>query len=417
MRIAAALFLLIAVARAEDPAEAVDEYVRARSGYTDEGFGGPTSVGTQLANDNRTKPPLFRAPGVDRALKPWFDMKGRVRERIGLQFGFNYTALGQWVTDSPGADSAIGGVLEILATWTLVGRESKNHGNLVFKLENRHRLGTDLSPFDLGFEAGSTLPIAVKFNDFGWGVTNLFWQQRLLKGRMTIVAGKVDVTDYMDVYGLINPLTSFHNFAFSTNPTIAVPDQGLGAAVGGALSDHWYAVASLVDANGSPTESGFDTFFDESEFFTHVEVGFTSNWERRYLDNIHFVIWHADERQGAGSPEGWGVAFSAAWFFEDKWMPFLRAGWSDGDASLLNGVVSAGLGIRFKSDDVFGVGLSWGRPASAALRDQYTAEVFYRFYVTQNFFLAPNLQFIVHPALAPDQDAFAALGLKVRLTF
>ena len=293
----------------------------------------------------------------------------------------------------------------------------KNHGNLVFKLEHRHRLGTDLSPFDLGFEAGSIVPIAVKFNDFGWGVTNLYWQQRLLQGRMTIVAGKVDVTDYMDVYGLINPLTSFHNFSFSTNPTIAIPDQGLGAAVGGAISDHWYGVASLVDANGSPTRSGFDTFFDESEFFTHVEFGFTSDWKRRYLDNIHVVLWHADERTGAGSPEAWGVAFSAAWYFEDKWMPFLRAGWSDGEASLLNGVVSVGLGIRFKSHDVFGAGVSWGRPSAQELRDQYTAEVFYRFYITQNLFLAPNLQFIVHPALAPGVDALAALGIKARLTF
>ena len=45
------------------------------------------------------------------------------------------------------------------------------------------------------------------------------------------MAGIVDVTDYVDTYGLVNHWTNFSNLAFSTDPTIPVPHQGLGAAV------------------------------------------------------------------------------------------------------------------------------------------------------------------------------------------
>jgi len=192
---------------------------------------------------------------VDTFFKSWFDWKGRVNEKLGLAFGLNYTALSQWATESLGRRHAAGGVFEFLGAWTLVGRETKNAGVLVYKIENRHRLGTDIAPLLLGFEAGSILPTTAKFSDFGWGVTNLYWQQRFLDGRGVFSVGVLDPTDYLDVYAAINPLTSFINFQFSTNPTIPVPDQVLGVAVGAMVSEHIYFIAGLADANGNPTRA------------------------------------------------------------------------------------------------------------------------------------------------------------------
>ena len=78
MRICVLLTILVVVAHAEDRDEAVDAYVRARSGYEDEGFGGPSSVGTQLANDNQQKTAFFRAPGVRVYLPPQIGKGGRL---------------------------------------------------------------------------------------------------------------------------------------------------------------------------------------------------------------------------------------------------------------------------------------------------------------------------------------------------
>ncbi len=393
-----------------------------KSGYEDvPQFGGPSSVGAELEEADEIKEPLLRLAVIDRSLKPWFDMKDRINKKLGLSFGLDYSALYQVVTESPGEDQAASGIFRFYGSWTLFGRDSGNTGALVYKVEHRHRLGTDITPQELGFEAGSILPTGTMFNQFtnhSWGLTNLYWQQRLLEGRISLVAGQVDVTDYVDIYGLVNPLTAFTNLAFSTNPTIPAPNQGLGAALGVMATNNVYVVGGLADANGDPTEAGFDTFFEDHEYFSHIEVGWVSSFERRYFDNIHLTAWNVNEREKAQVPDGWGLAFSATWFINDQWMPFLRGGYSDDGGALLEGMVSVGIGRYFtKSRDLLGIGVSWGEPSAEGLDDQYTAELFYRLQLAQNLAITPDVQLIIDPALNPDEDVIAVFGLRARLTF
>ena len=389
-----------------------------QAGYEDvPEFGGPTSVGTQLKEDDAPKQPLYRFNQLQQLLSPYYGLKQQLQDQLGFSFSFDYTTLYQRVTDSLGRDHAASGIFRSYGEWTVFGRGSSTTGSLVFRVEHRHQVGTSATPFALGFEAGSTLPTAVAFNDFGWGVTNLYWQQRWFDGKLTGLIGQIDVTDFLDIYGMINFLTAFTNFAFSVNPAIAVPNQGLGAAVGGFASEHLYIVGALADANGDPTESGFDTFFNDHEYFKHLEVGWVSSFAKRYLDNIHLVVWHVDERTQAMVPDSWGLAFSATTFVDDRWMPFLRLGWSDGDAAALEASASLGLGRYFRQrGDLLGVGLNWGRPTVGALDDQYTTELFYRLQFSSNFALTPDIQYIHHPALNPEEDHVFAFGIRARLT-
>ncbi|NIQ95361.1 MAG: carbohydrate porin, partial [Desulfuromonadales bacterium] len=168
---------------------------------------------------------------------------------------------------------------------------------------------------------------------------------------------------------------------------------------------------------GDPTLSPFSTI-EDGEFFKHLELGWVSSYERRYLDNVHLTAWHTDEREEAGIPDGWGLAFSAAKFVDDEWMPFLRAGYAEGDASLLSHSVSAGVGRLFGgTNDLLGIGLNWGQPADDSLDDQWTSELFYRFQAAQNFAITPSIQLIGNPALNPDKDFLAYFGLRARMTF
>ena len=388
----------------------------AQSG-SESAFGGPSSVGDLLREDRdlraeRAPVPVFRDP-----LDAWFAFKENLNRQLGLDFGLDYTALGQRVSDSPGDQGAASGIFRAYGTWTLLGRNSGNDGGLVMKVENRHDLGTDLTPQDLGTVAGSILPTGTAFTDYEWGVTNLFWRQRLLDGRVSFVAGTVDVTDYLDVYGLINPWTHFQNLAFLTNPAIAPPNQGLGVAGAAMLTSNIYVIGGFADANGEPTVAGFDTFFEDNEYFKHVEIGWTSSQDRIYLDNIHLTYWHADDREAAGVPESWGLAFNAAKYLDERWLPFLRAGYSEGGAAPLRANIAAGVGLRRANTDVLGVGLGWGRPSLGHLRDQYTAEMFYRWQATETLAITPDLQLIWDPALNPLEDSIAVFGLRGRAAY
>jgi porin len=379
-------------------------------------FGGPTSVGGQMTED-ATVAPQYRLQELQDHFDPWYRFKERLNQCHGLQFNVDESMFYQAATESLGASDAASGLVRVYGQWELFGRGSDNPGLLVFKGENRHRIATAITPFDLGFEAGSIVPTGTFFSEFNFGVTNLFWKQYFFDRQLAVAIGRIDVTDFVDVYAMLNPLTHFINLAFSTNPTIAVPNQGLGAAAGAMLTDRLYLQGGFGDANGQPTLSGFDTFFDDSEYFSYIELGATSSQDRIYLDNIHATLWHTDARATAGTPEGWGVAVTAQKFIRDKWLPFFRFGHSDGDAALMQTTFSTGLGLQRENRDVAGIGLSWGKPTDGVLRDQFTSELFYRFQLTQFLAITPDVQLIVDPALNPTTDVLAFFGIRLRTAF
>lgn len=388
-------------------------------------FGGPTTVGAQLKHDGRRKGPLIPLEGLDRGLQPWFDFKSDLKEKIGLTFGADYNALFQAATESPGEDTAASGAFRFFGQWELIGRGSADSGSLVYKVENRHRLGTDIAPQTLGPEMGYAGLTAVPFSDAGWLLSNLYWQQRLWDNRLAFVFGIVDTTDYVDIYGLVNPWTDFNNLGFSNNPTIPFPSQGMGAAARGFLTPNLYVLAGLADANGDPTKPGdsMDSFFNEGEFFEHVEVGWSPSAKRRMEDNVHITAWQSDARREAGIDDGWGVAASASYLIDERWLPFARIGWSDGGGgAFMEGAASVGVGyyLREKSD-LLGLGLNWGRPSDttfgSGLSDQYTFELFYRLQLLERLAITPDIQVLVDPALNPDTEVAAVFGLRARLAF
>ena len=190
------------------------------------------------------------------------------------------------------------------------------------------------------------------------------------------------------------------------------------------LSDDIYLMAGLADSNSDSTDpfNGFDTFFNDHEFFTTIELGLVTSRDRFYLDNTHITLWHADEREEAGVNSGWGASFSYSHSFDEKWMPFLRGGYADEGGTLLQKSLSTGLGYHWgKNNSLLGFGLNWGQPNEdtfgPGLDDQFTVELFSRLQVTQSFQLTPDIQYIKNPALNPKEDQSWVFGLRGRVYF
>jgi porin len=97
-------------------------------------------------------------------------------------------------------------------------------------------------------------------------------------------------------------------------------------------------------------------------------------------------------------------------------MAFFRAGWSDGGVPLANRTGTIGVMYRFFKRDLLGIGFNWSEPSNDDLRDQYSTEVFYRFQFAQNLALTPSLQWLVDPALNPEEDQIFVWGMRMRLT-
>lgn len=387
-------------------------------------FGGPRSVTTQVAIDAGKRDAAGSQRGRPKGPAGWSAFKSALKDQHGLSFGGDLNLLTQSASVSPSEKAATGVVARIYGSWTVTGRDTPDTGQLVFKLEERSRLWTDIPPQSLGPALGYAGLTSLTFSDAGLLLTNLYWQQSFRSDRVAFVAGIVDVTDYMDVYGLGNPWTDFNNLAFSTNPTIPAPNQGLGAALRVRLGDNYYFLAGLADANGTPNDplNGIEDFVQTGETFKHAEIGWFESWEDRFTDNAHLTLWQSDPRDEAGVVAGWGLSASVGRTIAERWSPFLRAGYADGGGALVDRAVSIGTGYSlFDGRDQIGAGVGWARAPSRttgdATRNQYTAEAFYRYQPIPSLQITPDLQLLANPAYALDQDKIWVGGLRIRFIF
>jgi porin len=385
------------------------------SGYknTDD-MGGPKSVGAQLEVDNQQKVFYFRIP--IRVMKPWYDWKAQLNKNLGLQLGINYTTL--FISASAGIDSssrktASSGILDIQLGWNLVGRESgKNKGTLFLKINSRHAYGDFTPPMFHGiFESGYYGLPGVGYNDYTTRVLELNWQQSLLDDKLNFVIGKVDPTNYFNFHGIVVPWQHFMGYGASLSGTVNWPNQGTGLIASYKFTDQIYAMAGVTDVYGDLLEDNQflhfgDNFFD-GNFFKAVEVGYVPSMPERYFRKISVTYWHTNSYKSAGGSEissGEGLAVSAHWFFEERFVPYVRFAFSIGH------------GLRFRTHDILGIGLSWAETNIPDAKSQYTAEVFYRFNLTAHLEITPDFQYIINPTFNANESSLVYWGIRGRIT-
>jgi porin len=390
-------------------------------------FGSPDSVPKRIEADRVERDTLFELE----FMKPYYEWKDRVQEKYGYTYALDYYPIFLKASDNlPGTDDdAASAVLRFSGFWQLLGRGTDSTGTLVYLVEHRHKYTDNLpSPFSLE-SLGNVGFIGIPYDDDGWHLTNLYWNQEWANG-FGVAVGFLDVTDWVDVYALTSPWTDFYNFVFSIGAaTMDLPDDAaLGFGGGGWLAENVYLIAGFEDLNSIPGDplEGFDTFWNDHEFFKHVEIGWvTANKEQYYLDNLHLTLWHADERDEIGVDDGWGAFLSLSQTFGGKWLLFARGGFAEDGGSLLEKSVSVGGGWAPNgigapgSGHQLGFGANWGEPNDAlfgsGLDDQYAFEVYYRLQVAKEFAITPDLQLLIDPALNPEEDTIWVYGLRARL--
>jgi len=344
--------------------------------------------------------------------------KDALEAGTGLSLGFdnNTQYLGTDSDESP--SSSAGNVFRFYGIWTLTERGNSGGGALIFKIEDRSAIGNRLSPQALGPSLGYAGLFSSTFSDAGVILTNLYWRQHFAKGRGAFIVGQVDPSDYISVNSIASPWTGFTNLAFEQQPTLAIPSQGLGAAVLWKLDDNWGILAGLANANGDPSDplDSARNLFDAGELFKHIAIGWAPDWGDRYDQTVQLTFWQVDEREEAGVEGGQGVAFLASARI-DNWRPFVRIGYAK-DAGVLNDrSISIGTGYDARGgSDFAGLAANWSR-ASDSSRDQYTLEVFYRYDLTDFLQVTPEIQYVVKPAFAPETDEILVFGLRLRAFF
>ena len=393
-------------------------------------IGGPKSIGNQLQEDNNKYLFEYRLPV--KHMKPWYDLKEIINKNTGIQFGINYSAVYVYSTStiaSTNKASAASGILDIQGGWNLLGRKSgKNKGTLFVKFNSRHSYGGSsiTSPMFHGlFESGYYGLPSTAFRHYSFRIVELNWQQNLADDKVAFVIGKVDITNYFNFHGLIVPWQHFMGYGSSVSGTVNWANVGLGAILSVRPLENWYVMGGMVDVYGDLFEKG--DFFDlgrnwqNGDFMYLAEVGYVPTFAERYFKKVSLTYWQSSPYNSAGGTaigKGNGLAFTAHWFFQDRFAPYFRFGFSDGagENTFYKKDIQIGHGLRFRHYDILGTSLSWNEPNIDGTKDQYTGEIFYRINITAHFEITPSVQLIVNPTFNPNTNSLVYFGLRGRIT-
>lgn len=395
---------------------------RSKSDYDDIVVsGGVNSVDADLRYDDLKKD-AWTTVNLDKQIfDEYYDAKRYLKKKINLAIGTDYMLLWQVASFSFTNRNAASGIFRFFGTWIPQLGNPRSRGALIFKVENRHKIGGGEIPRELGYSAGSALSTA-SFKEFQWGLTNFYWKQSFNKGKYGLVTGIIDPGDWLDLYPLLNPYKFYLNEAFFNSPAMALPNQGLGVVVSARrIVSHIYLMGGIQDANGEPFKwlvQNFQSFFEDREYMYWIEAGWSPNPDRPLTDGrtIHLMYWHQDERSaqreiGDEVEESWGLNFSASKVFFRKYTAFLRAGYAVGNGATMRHLIHGGLSVKVVRHDHVGIGLHWGAPSDLSASNQTGLEAYYSFQLTDNLNITTDVQFTLNPSFNNEKDVVAVYSV------
>jgi porin len=355
--------------------------------------------------------------------KPWFDWKQEQQDEHGLVLGFKAWFLVQVASESMSdSDDAAGGIYRLQGTWTAFSGDAGQVGRIEWRVEKRSGLGSMLAPADLSGNIGvAALNTAFGYSDtFTTDISVLNWTQGFSDHKFGYAVGRLASDVYSDSFAFSTFSRGYLNRSFLFNPTQGSTGVGsLGVVAKGFVSDQIWLGAHIYDGNAVSGDFDFDTF-KQHEWLKEVEIGWAPSFARRKTDRIQFLYWHKDERDEAGVSSGKGWVVTASYKMGDKFLSFFRVGSSDGGAGVpAEKAASAGIEYAPGPGHALTLGLGWAKPSEdtygPGLSDEYVTELSYRFQLTKNIFLLPDIQLVFNPALNPDADRVWVLGFRASL--
>jgi porin len=376
------------------------------------GIAGPDGVSQEIERTSRAKG-TFTDP-----LKRYRQWKADLKEEHGVAYSLKAYLLYQQASHAAqGQDeNAFGGIYRFQGEWESFGRETGHPGRLEWRLEYRSAVGDLQAPTSLsGSGALDTGFLYAEKFDLDLSILN--WTQLFNDKRAGFAVGRLAYDVYLDPYPFQTIARAYLNRAFIVNPTMATAGIGaLGVVAKGFVTDNIWVGGQVYDANAVNGEFDLDTI-QESEWLSAVEIGWAPGVDRYKTSRVQLTYWHKDALDEAGVPEGSGVVFTASYQIDEKWLPFIRLGWSDGGGGVpAERSASTGFEYQVTPDQAAAFGAGWAKPADESFRDEYVLEGSYRWQVTPGISLMPDLQALFNPSAYPDQDTVWVGSLRCILS-
>jgi len=340
-------------------------------------------------------------------------------EKTGLRIGVANTML--FLQPMGGQSSRYGaaGDLDLMSSWTLIGRGTEDTGRLVFTGEYRYQIGAQ-PPSLVGGQVGTLVAPTGTFNDRGWVIRDAYWIQRLFGGKIRILFGRADISDYMGSHWLQNVNNSFINRNFSANAAIPFPGHGPMLGISIRPTKEFYVTAGAINAYSDTTLPEISSVFEEWDLFTMAEVGYTPTFQGLGEGRYAFAMWHMDACSRDNLPSDYGFTFIADQNLTPNLQAFARYSYSEGNLTNIQNSAQIGLGysgIFGRTNDLTGAAFAMTFPERNSTRNESVIEIFHRFQVAANSQFSVGLQAIITPGNAAEYEPAGMFYMRLRSSF
>jgi len=274
-------------------------------------------------------------------------------------------------------------------------------------------------------------PLATVSGRNGTWLSELAWQESLADGKVVMLAGMVDQSNYLDANSYANNSQGqFLNSAFVNSLVLPVPYNNLGLNLQFQPGERWYVMFGTGANNQQTGHSPFDNLsFDNWSYL--LEFGLTPRNVLGLGRGVYrlqpFVAavdgvtqvgvgLNVQQKLGPDSPFGWFGRFGVGGTHVTR----------DGAAAqVATGFVMEAplkhLGLVPNLNDYLGAGFVWSRPSAVlgpvARENEYGLEAGYVLQLTPLASLQPDLQVIWNPAGNPDAARNVVFQLQLNLVW
>lgn len=241
-------------------------------------------------------------------------------------------------------------------------------------------------------------------------VREVWLQSFLLKERLRLVGGKIDLTNYFDTNTVANDETrQFITGAFVNNPTMEAPENGPGIV---AFFDTRKGLTFGMGMQ-SADNSGFNITDD---IYAIAQIGYRSHLF--FGQEGNYRLWG---RINGGREDNKGFGVSIDQNLSTRLTAFGRYGSNEEeeDEADIASAWSAGLRLRspFFSRVNDEVAFAFGSLNLVGGDDESAAELYYRFQINKHFAVTPNFQALFDPRGVGEMDTVALAGVRTQIEF
>lgn len=293
-----------------------------------------------------------------------------------------------------------------------------------------------------GISVGSTFGTsALAVGNRSLDIVEAFYEGPFFSDNLTVAIGKLDFTGIFDASEYAdNEVCQFLNASLVDDPTIPFPaqGQGLGIVLNWDITDSWYLMGGVADAQGDGRETGFRTALHKEDYYFYALETGVAHGEGNY----RLGMW-VDGQDKARLTNAKNYRDDTGFYtscdrmlYKENGDPedsqglggFFRYGWASSKYNSMTNFLSGGFQYQGlfegRDGDVLGLGYSRGSFSSddsATFPSTYESvlEAYYNAQITPWFAVGPSIQYLASPSDGEGGVAKDAVvvGLRASVTF